>query len=72
MTNDSRFCGRHETMGHGESATCGEIYYGPPAWQCGQCARKEATRLRNALEEIANADMSPRGFHLLARAALDA
>ncbi|MNP93513.1 hypothetical protein D3C85_60380 [compost metagenome] len=34
------YCGELDRMGHGESAKCGEIYYGPPLYQCRKCAIK--------------------------------
>lgn len=31
-------CGDRQTMGHGETAICGEVYW-DSVWMCGRCAR---------------------------------
>lgn len=39
------YCGNHDSKGHGDSATCGEIYYGPPRYQCRACLKKDIESL---------------------------
>lgn len=46
------YCKHSQSSGHGESKSCGEVYYSGAPWQCEGCLKKDLAQARGVVESL--------------------